>query len=803
MAPQNRNRLDSFKRHRTHFKRRPEDTPVADAKPDATTDGGANNPPPKKPLKVPATAAVTISATLIEILHDGTGSEPWRALGETPGGATVMLTARQALDLKPGDDFIGVGVAVPATDPNIPIEIFVSDPRPVGTRFKAMADPRAICRQFGLKPEHGKRPGAIAALKHGLKDLARRWTNQGRSNRRAETASSDPAIRWAAKMFRDLPGEGNIVVIDPAVLTTGESRLAVLKEEADEYLSLTDRWRNRRTLDRIRKRLVEALPTHLQADVDDALILSVLHGEPLNFTGKTDNPNGRNHRMSIVIPFGDLETGWSDFTGFAQLDASQFLPKRTLHRKFRRMVAIAHELAHGVQEEFGIELGGEGVLGNMSESFVDAFAALAVAKETRDWKQLRLYADQRLACMLCDDMEHSCGLATRAAVNRARAMEKAGKLDGMTTRDLLIEARRIASRHAISPADGAEIQKLKQDIFAEVGIDSIDGSVGIEDSVEAYRAIAYALGERPEVFGRHAAKFRATIKAIREISHVPGPKPDLEKLIKAVNSYETDLRRVTKQAVRDPADLSRMIQLEQERLFLSCIDLEPEDIAIAAKLNWDDEEERQELLDLPAAALFAARLGKIKPELEQMAVDAAEAAKKSDPQDEPKPGATVIRRAHRINHAVAAFAMPASRRMGILINTMKEESKALSDLLEDPDKPGIVGRASDLAQVRHDIAFAIRADSRCWAQFKRNAPKELMAEVVQSARQASPIYGTANALFAKRRIDSVLEASTRLQLLRRRAITEKMKDRDGRVVGGDALTHSLGNALSNDDTGEK
>lgn len=708
-----------------------------------------------------------IKGTVAKILHDGSNGQPFRALIEMKPGMidiiarpmlgksinkTAIVTSKRPLNAQPGDDIYATGIFIDSGDLAIPHEIIIPEDAPVHNRMRGILEQGGEVKTFG-KALPGQspmlRPAEIALFSaKSKKTVATISKDQyGAIILQTPTGSCDPALDWAAKLFKDVPVVGHVSIIDP---------MAFLPEP-HKPRGRFGKWRaEKKRITSNAKKLSQHLPYSSPEAIAAAIGKYVAVSPGLALPMLFGNPMGdeRLARDGYVVPFSPFFSSTALWAGLSNLSGNAFSPKATIDPELQKKFIVAHELAHTVQQSYGIPLGRSLPDINRGEKFADSFACLAVAQATGDIKTLRLMANIRHNHLFLGGLTHWTGPAFEDAVNLAEKLLSDGSLQKMTAQQMLKTAHNIARTHELTADEMVEIIQKRADVYEAAGIKTaqpgrikrwllekggydtrlghvIDPSGG-HDSVKLMRKAvtdsASGLGAYRHHFARSVAALDATAWDLDALKD-----PDIRK--QAMEIYAQDLEASAKLVNHDPNVMQTLFRIEQKmnnekpegrirRLFQA----KKKGFMVEGGMGAD----RLAFLE-EKSELFIGRIGRKRHEhaLKQQQRAGEEICHQP---------VTTIRRNAPLSVLNKVMAMDPQTRLDNLAGTIASELNALKTWRQNPQQAQSLVTATRLAQQKHDLAFALRVDGAAWKMIREKYGEEVAHDLSLLARGRVEAY---------------------------------------------------------------
>jgi hypothetical protein len=706
-----------------------------------------------------------VRGTVGRILHDGSGTEPFRAivelrphlfdlmirpqLGKTIN-KTCIITSKQPLNVQPGDDIYATGVLFPSGDHALPSEIVIADDAPVFNRVRGQIEKGAEIKAFGTETAQQKlRPGMITTGKTAPAGKPAQFgvTKQGVVTVTAVTETRDDAISWASKLYKGIPSAGSISIIDP---------MAFLPEAdwMDGKFGSGRRERNRvrGNTEKLQRFLPESTPEMVAGAMAKYIAVSPGLALPMLFDGVPGSE--RLAKEGFVVPFSPFFSSTLLWAGLSSLSANSFSPKFSVQPELQKAFIIAHEMAHTVQASYGI-IHGRDIAGiNLGEKFADSFACLAVAQKTGDIETLRNMARIRHNHLFLGGLTHWTGPAFDDAVALAEKLMQDGRLATMTAHEMLQTAHNIAQTHRLSQDEVYDIVSRRADVYDKVGIKTAgpgwlmrtlmkkrgyDPRVGhaLDETGGrvAVPAIESALKEKNSPLGRWAPYFAKSVAALHATAWDLSELTDDATREKALQIYRNDLEANARLADFDPAVMKVLFRIEERTN-----DTTPRSLLGKLTDGFGPrpgmgtyrlqvlEDKREFYTGVTAKKRFDAALaGRLSTHTHANTREAVPVV--------------TVRRALPESTLVKAMAMPRDQRLNALVQFISTEIKLLEAAIAKPQLRGaLLTQATAVAAHRMDFAFAVRIDGAGYAEIKDKMGDDVAHLISEMAKHRGGEY---------------------------------------------------------------
>ncbi|GAB5387693.1 MAG: hypothetical protein Alpg2KO_06610 [Alphaproteobacteria bacterium] len=531
--------------------------------------------------------AEAVSGTVMNILHDGSNGQPMRVMIQWSksrgfmqgrGLKSAYVTFNKPQDIKPGDDLHLVARKRPSHGMFQPDQYIVDEDVPVQMRLKHQLQDGAQIKSFGQKiAANGQRPGWIAATKSLA--LGVFGVKPGSESHcvvlRPATSCDNEALNWATGLLDGVPQHGPTFVIEPEEFAL---RQPTAKEQ--EELKNSPRRAEKRIQKLMNQELFERLRPSLPQMLDDKWVHSLVaqrRSAGINQTvGPAQGQHAHSAGVSVIKPYNPYASGHSFYTGLTGLSSFVFVPKVTLDAKWRHAFTTAHELAHSIDEEFGIR-GGQGAADVLKrENFADAFALMAMVQRDGNLDNANVLAAYRSMLVVAGGgLDHWTGPVACEAVRRAGELMQAGKLKSMSGVDLAHEAARLTKRLSFTEQQLGDLVGRRAQVFRRYKLplktDKKDGITyvsRIDGGRGAVTAIANALRDAPDSLGQWQPIFKAGIEMVQNLTITPKQlEDDPQKQVEAVRLYRKDIRNSLEGLTnRRPIHVINLHVAEQQRL---------------------------------------------------------------------------------------------------------------------------------------------------------------------------------------------------------------------------------------------
>ena len=695
------------------------------------------------------------AVTVTQILNDGAGAEPFRALGRLPNGEQLMIASRVPLRCQAGDDIHAYGWFQPGSK-TIPHELFIGEPTPAHNRLRGMLQSGAELRSFGK----GKgRPALITYAKMGQDGVGLKL-QRGQSGAlvvEALTQSADPTIDWALKLLSGINGDGLTILIDPSVLPplpyAQRGQAAALKRWVEKAVPM----------------VAGQAPAAIWQQLDPNSLLQTIaigaHQMPVN-QGRRPHDS----RLSIVMPFNQFEIAHDCWGGLSMLGGPPFAPKKLVDPEIIRMHATVHELGHSIQyqRKIGRAYSFSESDANMAECFADSFALLAMAQKGVDMEELKTIAEWRYSSFVAYGNSHATGPACDAVLARAEALKESGQLEKLTPKQLMDEAEGIARSHAISPDMMDEIKRLCRQFVFERLTDKYGQLEGfglpIEDS---WRMLRELHRSTDPAYKDIKPYIKRTLDAIRSTAWSPDELKKPGMLEKAIETFRTDLS-TSLSRIEDVRRKKALIEQVQANLTgRNLFDAVPDDLEddyeddeMGRTRSRGDSRRSRPGESVPESMLSKAlRAGYIRVAAEAARETAMLPDRRRAPNLDAQPAVLTIRQSWRDDRLAAVFALDPLQRLNAYRATLTREVALLGEQKQIASEDGL-NTLNDLARQRQDLAFGLRADARAWALVEDAGGEALAKHLRQISCRQPRLYEVerldqAHRFWAKR-VDALL-----------------------------------------------
>ncbi|GAB5388602.1 MAG: hypothetical protein Alpg2KO_15700 [Alphaproteobacteria bacterium] len=468
-----------------------------------------------------------LKGSIVTVLDTGDTDRPFRAWadlvapdknGMEASRARILLEAPAGTDLQAGDDIWGIGRKVSSGIETVPNKIILASDGQVDRRLRGQVEGGAALRAFGQiladnTPED--RPGSIALS---------RLTPNTLLIARGKADIPDPITDWAARLTDGLANRSTRMVM-PVDAPTGRTAL--------EDLLTRD----------LPQQYAEQMASSLaqQAEQDPAGHWFV--------TSARGRVRPHDYALAVVKPYDITRTASDLWEGLSQYQMPGFMPRNCPDLQTMRRFTAAHEMAHTVQEDFDIAHQGPPHHINKKESFADAFALLAMARDGADADSLESLVQMREASLIpATLLTHFTGPAARAALDHVRKTD----LSCASNHDLARKAAQIATDHALTEQQWTDLHHIRKKVLEDGGCRYAESQnpanpyllQDITGGVLPANLINAAMQANPDQFGEWKSAFSSALNATKEISYTAGMLQDETLKNSAVTEYVDDLSAV-------------------------------------------------------------------------------------------------------------------------------------------------------------------------------------------------------------------------------------------------------------------
>lgn len=691
------------------------------------------------------------------VLHDGSGTEPWRAMVYSADGKVTIVTSRTPIDAKVGDDLIAFGLQVPSEDPHVPNEFLINDPQPAFNRVKRQMKNGMMVISGGADAPAGKRPGEIAIKTIAGIPQAVLTLRQGVTVVEPAETSPDPIIAWAAGLMKGVPFYGSVAIMDPVAFRPATPKGAIMR--AAESVPLVGHVVKVPNMIRNYLKWNSAMPYSAPSFATAVLSKFIGNTAGLALPLMPDGQIGtdRDYKTGFVIPYSPFYTTNTLWSGFNALSSRAFAPKHALSPDFLKGFVIAHELGHTVQAGYGIIHANDKAGVNFGERFADSFATLAMAQKTGDFDSLKKLAGMRHGHLLLGGLSHWTGPAFDEAIRIAEDMHASGELQSASTDKLAKIASNIAKSYRLSQPEIDEILARRAKVLEAAGIQTM-GKKKMQHPMKVgfaldptggamgYKLLEAAANDPKKPLGAYTKNFLTTLAKVKETAWMPEELKDPAIRKQAAAVYAADMRATVKSASVSPEVVDTLLRGEQAAnagagMFLKlrrALGLAKP----APKRDYDlAADRRNELANIA-----------VEVELRMPEIIRDAAAKR----DTIAP-ITLIRRRDFNTGLSKLMGLSAEDRLQVYMGSVRSELEALSTYRAKGDA-GSLAKATQLARYRHDVAFALRADHAAWHKVNEVLGAEGANHVAVAARIAAPTYEPRDIGPALRRMHGIYES---------------------------------------------
>ena len=684
----------------------------------------------------PAKAASTIArGTVMEIVPSAGESMPNRLILQQKNGTLLVAVSRVAIEAEVGDDVVLEGVRLPADAPGVPAELFVDSPNLAHNRFRAISRAGAELRAFGAAAT-GPRPGMIAWMRATGRRIGRMQPIHGGARIAAARDSMNQAFGWALEMFRGLDVPWQVFVLDPVVaqplaLDAGKP---VSEQLAKRIHGLMRRSLSENTLwfDRTGE------SSKFIADSSGvAYLQDQTRGQAVSYNW-----------ASVSLPYVPSETSLYDWQYLTKLSSRDFYPKQRWLGSERWQHTVIHELAHTVQDRYGITGRAKHERPNLHECFADAFAVLAYVKKGGNEAYLDCVAKMRASELVMYDLVHYTSPAIAAALAKGREWRDAGTLATMSTDALLKAAAVIARDTSMTRAEIRAIVDARNDHYRAAGIHiEPSGQISPRDARRVWETAEAAIAQGGAALGVAAPHVARGLKDVADVTFTPSELDDPKTAAAIREIYRADLAETIGLANGNRAIVESIVARERigqelaygagNVLFTSTDPAAPDRAKILAEIAAAPFARFQTGL-LDAAAVAAAAL----PEAAPIRYDET-------------PPLFSFGGARRHPGLVEGFALGFDHRLSRYVELRRNEIAALEAATDG--SAGALRRANEIADRARQSGWTLRVDGDAWARVKKigNPALEAVLDDIGHARK-QPRIGRQNVarLLAARRAES-------------------------------------------------
>jgi hypothetical protein len=620
-----------------------------------------------------------ISGTLAAIIDDGTGDRPFRALLALRGGERMVLSSREPISCKPGDDLYLAGVMLPPAAPGLAGEFLLGAGPGVQDRVEQILEDGAEIRAFG--PAAGERP-SLAALAGLMKRVGKSFTlvsdGPDCAVLRPSASVDDPDISWALDLCRDAARDRPVLVIDPAAFTirSYESRPEPFYREVQEA--------------EVTERLAGSFPAALKHRADADLAAQLLDARAASFNSR---------EATILVPvsaYCATDVTWRNKSG---LPMDIFAPRRPLDpTAVRRFAAAVH-----LSIPFEPALLGAGADMHQRRCFGAAFATLALWTSHPDALALEDLERMGYARRLSGEPEFAVGPAIRAARELAR---RGGPTN---VADIAEAAARIAAEMALSRSEQKTLASARDDFYLAKGAMrppeySFDPPKGTPIHARLWPLVSGASTGELGVAGPWIAE---AVEAVRAGCHVPEDileNPGLQRQI--FDAYKADVlchieyHGWARDSVHNVLDSEWLVNLGGGENGPPVTRI----LAAGRQAVLEGFREDRRIVDPPRV-----------------------------PRHQLRPGMAVLPAAPPPDTLLRALRLEPAERLSRWRALLAGEAAAMRD--KDYAKAGT------LAGARHEIAFALAAEARAWAHVESVSNPALVHYIAREAGSPTPKHG--------------------------------------------------------------
>lgn len=511
---------------------------------------------------------VHLKATIFRVIDKGQeGKRPWLALAYDNYGAAHIIESDKQLEAEIGDDIHAFGMASKHELKGAASKFVIKDGCEADIRLQEMVIREgADIRSFGPHIEAIERPAAIAAI--NKLDKHKSWMFQsvadGVTILRHAGLSKDLSLQWGMQLVENIRKTGLTVILDPFAFSPTEfddvnywyntdgtaMALFAIHPEAKE----------------MRGKLAASLPASNSSGSIDFMRADVMYGKPQVMPrGKQKGDWGG--LRATVMPYNPFEITTREWQGFTGLNSRMFGVKVNLSPRFRHEFAIAHELAHTVQESFSMPDDYGLVDANIGECFADSFAVLAIAQRDGNLDNLEILCKFREAVIIRGGFSHATGRAFESALDMARKALEDGSIFDMKPEEMLEFAASNARENALDEEMIKELKSARLKIYewSETYIDPDRSLQDTNGGANFVMAMQKAVADLDAPFPSDEVRefFSKAVKAVEDTAYLPDELDDVDIRNNVAETYRKDLAATIESLPQCKGNIRKLVKMEE------------------------------------------------------------------------------------------------------------------------------------------------------------------------------------------------------------------------------------------------